>query len=268
MGILNVTPDSFSDGGKFVGVDAAVRHGLALVAAGAAILDIGGESSRPGADPVSTADELARVVPVVERLAAEVDIPISIDTTKAEVADAALSAGATIVNDISGAQHDSLMLGTVVAHDAAVVLMHMQGEPRTMQVDPHYDDVVQDVCRYLQRRTEAAISAGVRSDAIVVDPGLGFGKTYAHNVELLDGVEALVHDLDVPLLIGASRKSFLGTMLSGAAVTDRESATVATSVLAFLHGAAIVRVHDVAASVAAARVLDSVTVRTRQGVMA
>ena len=266
MGILNVTPDSFSDAGQFSSVDAAVRHGVNLAHDGAAIIDVGGESSRPGSHPVSESVELDRVVPVIERLVAEVGIPISVDTTKASVACAALQAGASIVNDISGAR-DCDMLDTVVRHDAGLIVMHMQGVPATMQQAPQYHDVVREVIAYLQGQVGAARSGGVRSDAIIADPGIGFGKTLNHNLELLAELERVVGAIDVPILIGASRKGFLGSILDGAPVDARDDATVATSTLAFLRGVAMVRVHNVAASVAAARLLDAVSTAAQQGVL-
>ncbi len=208
MGIVNVTPDSFSDGGRFLDPDAAVAHGLALVAAGADLLDVGGESTRPGADPVGEAEELRRVLPVVRRLAVEAGVPVSIDTSKAAVAAAALDAGATVVNDVA-AGADAEMFAVVAAAGAGLVVMHMQGEPRTMQQAPHYDDVVAEVGDFLVDRLGSARAAGIADGALCADPGLGFGKTAAHNLELLARLGELVARVDVPVLLGPSRKAFI-----------------------------------------------------------
>ena len=266
MGILNVTPDSFSDGGRWTDPGEAIAHGRALVAQGAAIVDVGGESSRPGARPVAVDDELARVVPVIEALAASTTVPISVDTTKAVVADAALRAGAEIVNDISAATHDPELLDVVAAHDAGVVLMHMQGVPATMQDAPHYDDVVAEVTEYLRARVDAAVAAGVRRNAIIADPGIGFGKTHEHNLALLAALGHLVDVLDVPVLVGTSRKGFLGPLWGGATADRRDDATLATTVWAFAQGVAAVRVHDVESSVHAAHLLGAIADAARQGV--
>ncbi len=275
MGILNVTPDSFSDGGRHASVDLACAHGRALAAADAAIVDVGGESTRPGAEPVAAPVERDRVVPVISEIADEFSrarVAISVDTTKATVASDALDAGAVIVNDVSGATHDPNMLSVIADHDAGVVLMHMQGEPRTMQHDPRYGDVVVEVGDYLAERVDAALAAGVRSDAILVDPGIGFGKTLVHNLTLLARVTELAERVGAPLLIGTSRKGFLGAVtgeIRGAAVdmSARDDATVATSVYAFAQGARAVRVHDVTSSVRAARLLDVITRNNEQGVL-
>jgi dihydropteroate synthase len=245
MGVVNVTPDSFSDGGRFFDCDAAIRHGLELEAEGAAILDIGGESTRPGADPVSASEELRRVLPVIEGLiAAGAKAEISIDTSKAEVADQALHAGATIVNDVTALRADPEMAPVVAAEGAALCLMHMLGDPRTMQDDPRYDDVVAEVSAFLHERMAVAVAAGVPIDRIVLDPGIGFGKTVAHNLELLRRLDELVA-VGRPVLIGTSRKSFLGR-LTGRDVDHRLAATIATNVIAYIHGASIFRVHEVA----------------------
>ncbi|HEY3671420.1 MAG TPA: dihydropteroate synthase [Acidimicrobiia bacterium] len=246
MGIVNVTPDSFSDGGRFLEADAAVAHGLDLVAAGADLLDVGGESTRPGADPVDEQEELRRVLPVVARLAAEGGVPVSIDTSKAGVAAAALEAGATVVNDVAAAA-DPEMFGVVAAAGAGLVLMHMQGEPRTMQADPHYDDVVVAVGDFLLDRLAAARAAGIHTASLCADPGLGFGKTAAHNVELLARLGELVARLDVPVLVGPSRKSFIARVL-GDDLVARDDGTLATAVWAVDQGARIVRVHDAGAA--------------------
>ncbi len=245
MGVVNVTPDSFSDGGRYLDPAAAVAHGRALSAQGADILDIGGESTRPGADPVPAAEECRRVVPVIAGLR-EAGCPaaISIDTTKADVAAAALDAGATIVNDVSALRGDPDMAGLVAERQATVCLMHMRGAPRTMQDDPRYVDVVAEVREFLAARIAAASAAGIARERIVVDPGIGFGKTPTHNLALLAAVGELV-TLGPPVLIGTSRKSFLGR-LTGRDVGERLPATIATNVLAFARGARMFRVHDVA----------------------
>jgi dihydropteroate synthase len=242
MGIVNVTPDSFSDGGSFFDRDAAIKHGLQLVADGADILDVGGESTRPGADPVSALEEIRRVVPVIEALAAEVRAPISIDTMKADVARAALDAGASIVNDVSAGSIDAEMLPLVADRGVPVVLMHMRGEPRTMQDDPRYDDVVAEVHGFLASRAEAAIAAGVDENRIIVDPGFGFGKTREHNLILLKRLGEF-RSLGFPILAGTSRKAFIGATLD-VPVHERLEGTAATVALAVANGAAIVRVHD------------------------
>ncbi len=252
MGIVNVTPDSFSDGGEYADADSAVAHGLLLAAEGAAILDIGGESTRPGAEPVPLADELARVVPVVERLAATVPALLSIDTAKAAVARAALAAGATIVNDVTALRGDPAMTALVAEQGCPVCLMHMLGEPRTMQDDPRYDDVVGEVVAFLERAMTAAVTAGVREEQILLDPGIGFGKTVEHNLLLLAHLDRFVA-LGRPVVLGASRKRFIGALLD-AEPAQRVAGTVATTVLGVERGAAIVRVHDVRPNVEALRV--------------
>jgi dihydropteroate synthase len=267
MGVVNVTPDSFSDGGRFLDAAAAIDHGRVLAAAGAAVLDVGGESTRPGAEPVSVDVELARVVPVVTALAASVDVVISVDTTKAAVAAAALDAGAVLVNDVSAGRNDTDMFGVVAARDAGIVLMHMRGEPRTMQDAPHYDDVVGEVAEFLAARVDAAVHAGVRRDAVLADPGIGFGKTARHNLTLLGVLDRLAAAVAVPLLVGTSRKSFLGAFGAAATPFERDDATLATTVWAFTHDAAMVRVHDVAASVRAARLLDVMDRATPDGIL-
>jgi dihydropteroate synthase len=246
MGIVNVTPDSFSDGGRHADADAAVAHGLALAAAGADVVDVGGESTRPGATPVEVADELARVVPVVSRLAPHVRV--SVDTRKAAVAEAAIAAGATLVNDVSASLWE-----VAAAGGAGWVAMHMKGEPATMQDDPRYDDVVTEVRSHLVARAEAATAAGV--EEVWIDPGIGFGKDLGHNLELLARLDELVA-CGLPVVVGTSRKGFLGTLTGGAPVDDRVEASVATAVWALHAGARMVRVHDVAATVAATRIMD------------
>ncbi len=245
MGIVNVTPDSFSDGGRYLDVQAAVAHGLELQAAGAAILDIGGESTRPGAEPVSESEELRRVVPVIDGLrAAGLEARISIDTSKAVVAQAAIEAGADIVNDVTALRGDPAMVDVVAGHDVECCLMHMLGQPRTMQANPCYDEVVSDVRGFLEARMSFAVTHGVAEERILLDPGIGFGKTDIHNLELLGRLHELT-ELGRPIVIGTSRKSFLGR-LTGRPVTDRLAATIATNVIAYERGARIFRVHDVA----------------------
>jgi dihydropteroate synthase len=252
MGVVNVTPDSFSDGGLYLDADAAVEHGLELAAEGAAILDVGGESTRPGAEPVDAAEEAQRVVPVVERLAAG-GRRVSIDTTKLEVARAALDAGATIVNDVAAFRFAPELAGLVADRGAGCVLMHMLGEPRTMQLDPRYDDVVSDVRAFLEERLAFAVAEGVPEERIWLDPGIGFGKSLEHNLELLRRLDEIVA-IGRPVVIGTSRKSFLGKLAGGRSETERLPGTIATNVLAMERGATVFRVHDVAP------VLDALTV--------
>jgi dihydropteroate synthase len=243
MGVVNVTPDSFSDGGLYLDREAAIAHGRELAAAGAEILDVGGESTRPGAAPVDAEEELRRVVPVIRGLS-DVDCDISVDTSKAAIAAAALEAGATIVNDVTALRGDSEMAGICAERGATVVLMHMLGEPRTMQDDPRYDDVVAEVKAFLARRLRAAVAAGIDEERIWLDPGIGFGKTAAHNMELLRRLGEL-RELGRPLVIGTSRKSFIGKV-DGSAAGERIGGTIASSVLAAAEGADVLRVHDVA----------------------
>lgn len=245
MGVVNVTPDSFSDGGHYLDSSAAIAHGIELEREGATILDIGGESTRPGAMPVPADEELRRVIGVIEGLvAAGSTARISIDTSKAEVAAAALDAGATLVNDVTALRGDPQMAQLVAERRTELCLMHMLGDPRTMQLDPRYDDVVDDVKAFLHERMAAAVGAGVDEDRILLDPGIGFGKTVAHNLELLRRLGEIV-GLGRPVVIGTSRKSFLGK-LTGRAVDDRIAGTIATNVLAYERGARVFRVHDVA----------------------
>ncbi len=263
MGILNVTPDSFFDGGRHAGLDAALAHARRLIAAGADVVDVGGESTRPGAAPLPADDELARVVPVVAALRHESDVPISVDTTKAAVAAAALDAGADVVNDVSAGRFDPGLLPLVAARGAGVVLMHMQGTPATMQAAPHYDDVVAEVRDFLRERAAAAIGAGVDPARIWVDPGIGFGKRRQDNLDLLAHLDALV-TLGFPVLVGASRKGFLATAASETP-DDRLAASLAAAALAATNGAAIVRVHDVAATRRALALADAVRAAGRTG---
>jgi dihydropteroate synthase len=247
MGVINVTPDSFSDGGRFLDPDAAVAQGIRLAGEGADVLDVGGESTRPGADPVSEEEELRRVIPVVEGLGAEnTGWEISIDTTKLAVAEAALEAGAGIVNDISAFRFEPQLAGLVADRGARCCLMHMLGEPRTMQDEPRYDDVVSDVRAFLEERLAFAVREGVREENVWLDPGFGFGKTVAHNVELLRRLHELVA-IGRPLVVGTSRKSFLGKLAGGRAESERLAGTIATNVMALERGASVFRVHDVAA---------------------
>jgi dihydropteroate synthase len=243
MGILNVTPDSFSDGGLFLDRNTAIKHAVAMAADGADIIDVGGESTRPGSDPVSPVDELDRVIPVVQAIAQEVDAAISIDTTKAEVAEAALGAGAVIVNDVSAMRFDPTMSEVVASWEAGLVLMHMLGEPRTMQKDPEYDDVVADVTGALTQWADTAADSGISRDRIALDPGIGFGKKLDHNLMLVKSLHRLVAT-GHPVLVGPSRKSFIGTTLD-LDVDERLEGTAAVVALCIFKGAHIVRVHDV-----------------------
>ena len=245
MGVVNVTPDSFSDGGFYVEGAMAIEHGLSLVAQGATILDVGGESTRPGATPVGAAEELARVAPVLEGLAAAAtEATISIDTSKASVAEAALDRGATIVNDVTTLRGDPRMAALIADRGATCILTHMRGEPATMQDDPAYDDVVGEVAAFLRRRLQAAVAAGIAEERVWLDPGIGFGKTAAHNLALLRDLDVIAA-LGRPVVIGTSRKGFLGR-LTGREPGQRVAATVATTVLAYERGAHVFRVHDVA----------------------
>jgi dihydropteroate synthase len=246
MGILNVTPDSFSDGGRFLETQTAIEHGRELVAEGADIVDVGGESTRPGAELVTAEEELARVRPVIEGLAAaRSGAQISIDTSKAPVARAALDAGASLVNDVTAFRGDPEMAGLVADSGAECCLMHMLGEPRTMQRDPRYDDVVDEVKAFLEERLAFAVREGVREQRVLLDPGIGFGKTVEHNLELLRRLDEL-RSLGRPILIGTSRKSFLGRIGAARPASARLAGTVATNVLAYERGASVFRVHDVA----------------------
>ncbi|UVT17941.1 MAG: dihydropteroate synthase [Nitrospira sp.] len=244
MGVVNVTADSFYDGGRYVVPERAIAHALELVKQGADIIDIGGESTRPGSSPVSEDDELARIIPVVEGLAHRVNVPISIDTTKSRVARLALDIGASIINDVSALRHDPAMASVIIKSGAAVVLMHMQGTPQTMQRAPHYSDVGAEVSQFFEERVETALLAGIPRTNIILDPGFGFGKLLLHNLELLRGLTSLAM-LDCPLLVGLSRKGFIGDIVDRP-VDQREWGTAAAVALAVDRGAHIVRVHDVA----------------------
>jgi dihydropteroate synthase len=255
MGIVNVTPDSFSDGGKYESVERAVEHALRLVEEGADILDIGGESTRPGATPVSLEEELRRVVPVIEKLSGMAGVPLSIDTYKPEVMRAALAAGADVVNDIRALQEEGA-LEIVSNTRAGVCLMHMQGTPPTMQADPQYDDVVAEIKAFLKQRLAAANAAGIATERIVLDPGFGFGKRSVHNIALLQNLQTFC-DLGRPLLVGLSRKSVLGQLVGGDPHV-RLHASIAASVISAMKGARILRVHDVKATVDALKVVAAV----------
>jgi dihydropteroate synthase len=251
MGVLNVTPDSFSDGGRFADRTAAVDHALCMVEAGAGLIDVGGESTRPGAQAVGAEEEIGRVIPVIEALAARTNVPISVDTSKPAVMTAAVRAGATLINDVRALREPGA-LAAAAATDAAICLMHMQGEPRTMQVDPRYGNVVAEVRDFLRERAEACVAGGIAPERLVIDPGIGFGKRLEHNLALLAGLPALT-GLGWPVLIGVSRKSMFGTLL-GRAVEERVAGGVAAATAAVLAGASIVRTHDVAAAVDAVKV--------------
>jgi dihydropteroate synthase len=268
MGIVNVTPDSFSDGGRYLEAAAAIAHGLELAVAGAAIVDVGGESTRPGADPVAADEELRRVLPVVAGLVAH-GVSVSIDTTKSVVARAALDAGAVMVNDVSGGTADPEMLRVVAESAAAYVAMHMRGTPRTMQQQVQYDDVVADVCCELRPRLDAARAAGIDARSLVADPGIGFAKTAEQNIALLHALPEIAARLSAPLLVGTSRKSFLARFTGeNDDAAARDDATLATTIWAFEHGAAMVRVHDVEGSRRAAELLDVLERATPDGLAA
>ena len=256
MGILNVTPDSFSDGGLYYERDAAVARAEEMAGEGADIIDVGGESTRPGAEPVPEEEQVRRVVPVIEAIARRLETPISIDTSRAAVARRALDAGAQIINDVTALRDDPMMAPLAAERGAPVVLMHMKGTPRTMQIDPTYEDVVREVVSFLHERIEAAVSQGVRREQIVVDPGFGFGKTLEHNLELLRRLDELA-SLGAPILVGTSRKSMLGQILS-VGPRDRVFGMAATVAVALERGVEMVRVHDVRAAVHVAKVIAAI----------
>ena len=258
MGILNVTPDSFSDGGRFADVDRAVEHALQMQAEGADLIDVGGESTRPGSEGVSAEVELARVLPVIQGIRRRSDVPLSIDTSKAEVARAALAAGADLVNDVTGLHGDPDMARVVADAGVPVVVMHAKGTPRTMQVDPSYADVFGEVVQRLQRSIELAAHAGVPRESVVVDPGLGFGKTVAHNVLLLRRTADLARATGCPVLVGPSRKSFVGALSNEPDPRERLFGTAAAVALAAAYGARFVRVHDVKPMAQVARVAGAI----------
>lgn len=264
MGIVNVTPDSFSDGGRFLSCDDAIAQGLRLMDEGADILDIGGESTRPFSDPVPAEEELRRVIPVIEALARRGTIPISIDTTKSDVARQALEAGASIINDVSALRVDPAMADVAVDCDVPIILMHMLGTPKTMQVDPEYDDVVAAVCAFLRQAVARAVQAGIDARRIIVDPGIGFGKTFTHNLQLLHDLKAL-QALNCPVLVGSSRKAFIRHLLKPRGEKDIRAdlpivatGTQATVAACALQGAHIVRVHEVADTRATLKIIDAI----------
>ena len=257
MGIVNVTPDSFSDGGRYLDTGRAVEHALALIAEGADILDIGGESTRPGAEPVEEAEELRRVLPVIRAVRSQTQTLISIDTMKAAVARAALDAGADIINDVTGLRGDAAMLRVAAASSAGIVVMHMTGTPQTMQSNPHYDDVVTEVRSWFESRLHLLENAGVAPERVVLDPGFGFGKTLEHNLALMRELPQLSVS-DRPLLVGVSRKSMIAKVLHSDAMEDRFWPTIALSAYAREHGARIVRVHDVKPNREALRMMEAI----------
>jgi dihydropteroate synthase len=256
MGILNVTPDSFSDGGQFIDVDRAVSHGIEMAQQGAAIIDIGPESTRPGSDAVSADEQIARVVPVIKNLSQQIDIPVSIDTRIHDVAKAAIEAGASIINDITALADDD-MIQLAAQAQVPVILMHMQGTPQTMQADPHYDDVVDEVTEYLMERAKTAENAGISKERIILDPGIGFGKTTEHNLQLLNRLDLLC-ERGYRVLVGASRKRFIGQITGKDTPADRIFGTAATTAFAIAKGASIIRVHDVAETVDVVKVSNAI----------
>jgi dihydropteroate synthase len=257
MGILNVTPDSFSDGGLFFDKKRAVEHALRMVEEGADIIDIGGESTRPGASMVDEDEELRRVIPVIEAISGKVKVPISIDTYKARVAEEALKAGASMVNDISGLRFDPRMAEVVARYEVPVVIMHIKGTPRDMQKNPTYKALIPEIMDYLREGIEIARQRGVRDDMIIIDPGIGFGKTVEHNLEIIHRLSEF-KGFEKPILIGPSRKSFIGRVLNDAPVTERLEGTGASVAIAIFNGADIIRVHDVKEMVRVARVADAI----------
>lgn len=262
MGVLNVTPDSFSDGGRFYAFDRAVNRAKQMVEEGADIIDVGGESSRPGSEPIGVDEELTRTLPVVERLVQELNVPISVDTFKSQVARKALEAGAHMINDISGLKFDQEM-GSVVSHyDVPLILMHIKGRPKDMQINPTYDDLISEMFSSLQESVGRALQAGVKRERIVIDPGIGFGKTVEHNLQILRRLREFT-SMGYPLLVGASRKSFIGGVL-GLGVDDRLEGSLAAAAVSILHGAHILRVHDVKPTVRVARLVDAI-MRAHEG---
>jgi len=262
MGALNVTPDSFSDHGEFFSADKAIRRGLEMAAEGAHIIDVGGESTRPGSEPVTVDEELRRVMPVIENLRRKLDVPISIDTSKAEVARAAIQAGASIVNDVTGGRGDDQMLTLVAETKSAFIIMHMQGKPRTMQIEPRYTDVVAEISEFFRQQYARAIGLNIDPMAIAFDPGFGFGKTLEHNLELLAQLERLrVHDR--VLVVGVSRKSFLGKLIESQEIKDRLAPGLALTALLRVRGADVFRVHEVKENVYALRVTEAILQRDK-----
>jgi dihydropteroate synthase len=264
MGVLNVTPDSFSDGGKFFSIDDAIAHAEQMIAEGADIIDVGGESTRPGSESVSAEEELRRVIPIIERISSSSDVPISIDTTKAAVARAALQAGAEIINDISGLRFDSAIADEAAKTGAGLILMHSRGTPKDMQQIPFAENIFADVIEGLHLSISVAEQHGVARESIAIDPGIGFGKSAEQNLELIAGLDQLAREFsDLSIVIGTSRKSFLGKLLGGAPADERLYGTIATVVASVLNGAHIVRVHDVKATVDAVRVADDIRLASR-----
>lgn len=254
MGVLNVTPDSFSDGGKYFDKDKAVTHGMAMAASGADFIDVGGASTRPGAEEISADEEINRVIPVIESLVKEVSIPVSVDTYRAAVADAALKAGALIVNDISAFGFDNAMAETIAKHNATAVAMHIKGTPKDMQKNPDYNDVVAEVIQYFENVAWKANVAGIKQ--VIIDPGIGFGKTVEHNLQLIKNLSSFKR-LDSPIMVGISRKSMIGKILNTEDVNDRIEGTITLNTIAVLNGAHIIRVHDVKEGVRTAKIIDA-----------
>ena len=257
MGILNVTPDSFFDKGRFFDKKKALIHALEMAADGADIIDIGGESTRPGAKEIGVDEELERVLPVIKALAGKIKVPISIDTRKAKVAQAALEEGARIINDISALRHDPFMAGVAAGSGAVVILMHMKGTPGTMQARPRYKNVIKEISAYLKESIKIASGSGIKKEAILVDPGIGFGKTVEHNLDILRGLKNF-KSLGCPICVGTSRKSFIGKISGSNLPEDRLAGTIAADTIAIINGADILRVHDVREAVRAARITDRV----------
>jgi len=264
MGVINVTPDSFADGGQFFDHEAAIRQARALAAAGADILDIGGESTRPYAEAVSLEEELRRVLPVIEAVKAEMPLTISIDTYKSQVAQAALAAGASIINDISALRFDPDMVHLAQEARVPVVLMHMQGTPKDMQVSPHYDDLLGEIKAFFQERLDFALSQGLSRELLILDPGIGFGKTFDHNLEILNNLH-IFYDLGCPLLVGPSRKAFIGHLLGLPAGAERDVGTLAALAMAVIGGARILRVHNVVYARQFLTVLQAIWEKPRHG---
>lgn len=257
MGILNVTPDSFSDGGSYLHQDAAVHRALAMAREGADIIDVGGESTRPGAEKVSVQEETDRVVPVIREITKRVGVPVSIDTYKADVAEAAVSAGASMINDISGLRFDPRMALVAARHKTPVVVMHIKGTPETMQKNPVYKALIPEIMDYLREGIDIALRAGIRRDMIILDPGIGFGKTVEHNLEVIQRLGEFT-GFGMPLMLGHSRKSFLGRVLGDLSVADRLEGTAAAAAIGIFNGANIIRVHEVREMVRVARVADAI----------
>jgi dihydropteroate synthase len=262
MGVLNITPDSFSDGGEFFAVDRAVEHGLKMAAEGAHIVDVGGESTRPGSEAITAEEELRRVIPVIEQLRRKSEVIISIDTSKAEVASAAIRAGASIVNDVTGGRNDKKMMPLIAENKSAFIMMHMQGTPQTMQIAPQYTNVVSEIADFFRQQYARAIGYNIDPMAIAFDPGIGFGKTLEHNLELLAQLERL-RACDRPIVIGVSRKSFLGKLINSAQVSDRLAPAVALTSLLRARGADVFRVHDVKENVNALKVTEAILQRAK-----